>query len=186
MKYIRVLQDLIGARESGIAATIDLWTPLISESIKTIYPEFKKSELEEITLEELSDIWEKLMQISEIKFTVSDDDKKMDWGEIYGRIATGIGVLHREIDEITLPEVEQILEYLNAHPTEAEILAAVYKVESRSKKLNLTKEEYESRMGEVAPTFFNSSQAEFLTPEMRENIRWAEETVARMKNKQAN
>lgn len=87
--------------------------------------------IDSLTIEQFENIWKEVVKISGVEIVPdSGNHKSIDWALIYGCLSTSVGWTFREIDEHTLPEVEELLDYLADHPTAASILAAVHQVKT--------------------------------------------------------
>lgn len=180
---------------TGSYSDLDRWSPFVASSIKIEHPEFESVLLEELTLEELTQTWNNIIRISGIKVVINKKDKsdegggsnnEVEWSEIYGRITTATGVSFRDIDEYILEEVEDLLEYLNRHPTAAEIMSAVHGVKPRGKRVRFAKDiseaEFNNQLGADQGLIAGTLGPAGVAPEdMREGIRWAEDQLKKIR-----
>lgn len=61
--------------KKGVYDSLERWSPFIVDSIKVKSPDFKVEELEEATLQEFMDAWQKLGEISGIKLVNKGETK---------------------------------------------------------------------------------------------------------------
>jgi hypothetical protein len=106
----------------------------------------------------------------------------LDWGAIYCRLAAGVGYTYRAIDDHTLIEVVELLEYLSEHPTAAEILAAAYGVKSKRLRKSagaVDEADFSKNYSEVSQIMQAVPQS--APDDFKEGFAWAQAQLERMK-----
>lgn len=106
----------------------------------------------------------------------------IDWGGIYGRLCTQLGWCYRTVEEHTLGEVVELLEFLGDHPTSAEILTLVHGVKVSKRGFRKQEPEDEIEMQHTFTKEFGGLPAMGTAPEgFKEAFQWAEEQKRKLK-----
>lgn len=78
---------------------------------------------------------------------------------------------------MTMGEVDEVLSYLAKHPTDAEILAAVYKITVKTRSYD---DDFDENEFNRLPTEVGGLEPVMgLPPELKANLNWAEELAAK-------
>src|SRR5208282_501355 len=142
--------------------TVENWMPFVLESLRVEQPDITRGLVEELTLEEFNVVLTSVISISGIKLTSKiekknqdedeeeEKDEGTDWNWIYARLCVCTSLRYKDIDDLTLFEVQSVLEYLADNPTESEILVAVHGVKTkRSRRHQPTEQEFEGQFNQL-------------------------------------
>lgn len=78
MRHLREISTLLQNVESakgGIIGALDRWMPYIRYSLKKNNPDFKDEMLDELTLEQFTEVWYKVTKVSGVTFTEKGEQK---------------------------------------------------------------------------------------------------------------
>lgn len=179
-KHLREITEVLLLKEpnNNLLSLIEHWGSFIYESLKVKHPEVTRDFVENLTLEQVKELQNSVLEISGIKFVSNSESKEgIDWGLIYGCAAVSTGWTYRDVDEHTLAEIEELFDYLADHPTAASILAAVHKVTTRAGSLkgkkwkDIDPNRFEAGLAEV-PLMLNQG-VEQLDTEFKQSIELA-------------
>ena len=175
--------------------TIENWTPFVLASLRIEHPNVTKDLVEELTLEEFNSVLTSVISLSGIKLTTKqiqekkddDEDNGADWDWIYARLCVCSSLRYKDIDNMTLREVESVLEYLVDNPTEAEILVAVHGVKTNRNRWHAPSEkEFEGKFNHLLHDPKHGiagakgvQHVSGLPENMRANLHWAEDLQAK-------
>lgn len=183
-KHMRQISDILSEQahlSNSMFDELERWTPFILASIRIEHPAILPELLDEMTLDEFNNTWNAIISISGIKVVKSaEKNQSTDWGFLYSRICVCTGNSYREIDEMTLFEAEEVLDYLACHPTEAEILAAVYEVKTKGRSRRNTDENFDEKTFNELPSSVGGLEPVMGLPdELCANLKWAQELAAK-------
>ena len=194
-KQLREIAELLleGDLTYNAYETIEEWLPFVLESLKVKHPDVSPKLIEELTIEEFNSILATVISISGIKLTSKNENKeeeeerKTDWGRLYARLICSTSLTYRDVDEMTLSEVGEVLDYLSRNPTTAEILVAVHQVKTKRGHFKLPTEEefkqqfnqaiYDPKEGIVSSGTIQKLNG--VPEEVRANLNWAQELEAK-------
>lgn len=81
MKYLKQISTILSAgvaTTGGVYSSFERWMPFIVASISENAPEFTNEMMDEMTVQEYTDTWTKLLQISGIQVTNKGEAKPAD------------------------------------------------------------------------------------------------------------
>jgi hypothetical protein len=196
LKYLRQITEML--REdtpTDLYENLSRFFPFITISIKEYHPNFTQEILTEGTLGEISDAWSALIECSGIKLSTKTSDEKeseeFDWGFVYGRLCASVHWTYRDVEEHTLPEVSEFLDFLAEHPPMPDMYAAVHQIKPKfTKKMRdeargilgpkrPSKEVDQKDLNEIMPYFGAPPQS--IPDEVRSSIEFAEALKQKMR-----
>lgn len=77
-KHLRQISKILKNKEAQSIqdfSSVERWMPFVLDSLKTLHSEFTQDQLDEMTLQEFNDTWEKIVAISGVQLTGKGETK---------------------------------------------------------------------------------------------------------------